>query len=200
MITTELRPVVRLSIAMAFLLAPGWHSDARAQPSFVPADTEVVIRTSAKIDAREADKNREYVVVLDEPLVAEGKELAPKGAQAVLQVAEATSAKGVTGRASLMLQLTAVTIDGRRVPVSTASVKTESGSQTSRAAKAGIGGAAIGAAIGGLLGGKSGLATGAAIGGGAAVGAVAVTGQRIQVPAETRLTFVLADKAPIEQP
>jgi hypothetical protein len=187
-------------VAVAFLVTLGWRGDAHAQAAFIPADTEVVIRTSAKIDAREADKNREYVVVLDEPLLVDGKELAPKGAEAVLQVAEATSAKGVSGRASLILQLTSVTIDGHRVPVSTASVKTESGSQGSRAAKAGIGGAAIGAAIGGLLGGKSGLATGAAIGGGAAVGAVAVTGQRIQVPAETRLTFVLADKAPIEHP
>jgi hypothetical protein len=200
MITSELRPVVRLLVAVAFLVTLGWRGDAHAQAAFIPADTEVVIRTSAKIDAREADKNREYVVVLDEPLLVDGKELAPKGAEAVLQVAEATSAKGVSGRASLILQLTSVTIDGHRVPVSTASVKTESGSQGSRAAKAGIGGAAIGAAIGGLLGGKSGLATGAAIGGGAAVGAVAVTGQRIQVPAETRLTFVLADKAPIEHP
>jgi hypothetical protein len=198
MIVSALRPVVRLLVAVAFLITFGWRADA--QVAFIPADTELVIRTSTKIDTREADRNREYAVVLDEPLIVEGTQLAPKGADAVLNVAEATKAAGVSGRASLILQLTAVTIDGRRVPVSTASVKSESGSQGGRAAKAGIGGAAIGALVGGLFGGKSGVATGAAIGAGAAVGAVAVTGQHIQVPAETRLTFVLADNAPIERP
>jgi hypothetical protein len=200
MITSELRPVVRLCVAVAFLVLLGWRADMRAQVAFIPADTEVVVRTIAKIDAREADQDREYAVVLDEPLIVEGTQLAPKGADAVLQVTEATSAKGISGRATLIVQLTAITIDGRRVPVSTASVKSEGGSQGGRAAKAGIGGAAVGAVLGGLLGGKSGIATGAAIGGGAGVGAVAVTGQRIQVPAETRLTFVLADKAPIGRP
>ena len=139
-------------------------------------------------------------MVLDEPLVVEGKQLAPKGADAVLQVTDANSVKGVRGRASLMLQLTAVTIDSHRVPVTTARVKSEGGSQAGKAAKAGIGGAAVGALVGGIFGGKSGALTGAAVGGGAAVGVVAVTGQHIQVPAETRLTFVLADKASIEHP
>ncbi|HVQ14236.1 MAG TPA: hypothetical protein VMS40_11625 [Vicinamibacterales bacterium] len=199
MITSELRAVVLSLVAVAFLVTPGGSGAVHAQVAFIPADTEVVIRTIAKIDAREADQNREYAVVLDEPLIVEGTVIAPKGADAVVQVTDANSVRGVSGRASLILQLTAVNVDGRRVAVSTASVKSEGGSQGSRAAKAGIGGAAVGAVLGGLLGGKSGIATGAAIGGGAAVGVVAVAGQHIQVPAETRLTFVLADKAPIER-
>jgi len=200
MITSERRPVVRLFVAVAFLVMLGWRGDARAQVAFIPADTEVVVRTIAKIDAREADQNREYAVVLDEPLMVDGTQIAPKGADAVLQVTEATSARGISGRATLIVQLTAIMIDGRRVPLNTSSVKSEGGSQGGRAAKAGVGGAAVGAVLGGLLGGKSGIATGAAIGGGAAVGVVAVTGQHIKVPSETRLTFVLADKAPIERP
>ena len=200
MITTKRKHVLRLLVALTSVVMCSARLDMRAQIAFIPANTEVVIRTTEPIDTREADRNREYVVVLDEPLVVEGTQLAPKGADAVLQVTDANSVKGVKGRASLMVQLTAVTIDGRRVSVTTASVKSEGGSQAGRAAKAGIGGAAVGAVVGGIFGGKSGALTGAAVGGGAAVGAVAVTGQHIQVPTETRLTFVLADKAPIEHP
>jgi hypothetical protein len=172
-------------------------SVASAQVAAIPADTEVVIRTAEPINAREADEGHEYAAVLDEPLIVDGNVLAAKGAEATLQVVEATRATGVRGRASLTLQLTAVAIGGRRVAVVTQGVKSEGGSQAGRAAKAGVGGAAVGALVGGLLGGASGAAKGAAVGGGAGVGVVAVTGQRIQVPAETRLTFVLANQAPL---
>ena len=197
MITSQRRPSFRIPLIVTFLLAVAVRSDTRAQLAFLPANTEVVIRTTELIDASAADQTREYGALLDEPLVVDGTLLATKGADVALQVVDADTARGVRGRASLSLQLTALMIGGRRVPISTASVKSEGGSQAGRAAKAGIGGAAVGAVIGGLLGGKSGAAKGAAIGGGAGVGVVAVTGQRIQVPAETRLTFVLAEQAPL---
>jgi hypothetical protein len=199
MITLQRRPSFRIPVLLiaAVLVALAAQSHTRAQLAFLPADTEMVIRTTELIDASAADQTHEYTALLDEPLVVNGTLLATKGADAVLQVVDANTARGVRGRASLSLQLTAVMIEGRRVPISTASVKSEGGSQTGRAAKAGIGGAAVGAVIGGLLGGKAGAAKGAAIGGGAGVGVVAVTGQRIQVPAETRLTFVLAEQAPL---
>ena len=166
-------------------------ANAIAQGAFIPANTEVVVRTSEPIDSRQVDPQREYIAVLDEPLTVNGMSIAPKGADAVLHVVAANQAHGVKGRASLTLQLVAIVVDGARIAVTTDGVKSESGSQAARATKAGVGGAAVGAVIGGFLGGGSGAAQGAAIGGGAAVGTVAITGQRIRVPSETRLTFVI---------
>jgi hypothetical protein len=156
----------------------------------IPAGTEVVVRTSEVIDSQNVDLNKEYVAVLDEPLIV-GRQLAPKGAEAVLRVAQVRQAGAVKGRESLTLQLAAVTVEGNRIPVVTEGVKSESGSQGARTAKSAAGGAAVGAILGGIFGGAQGAAQGAAIGAGAGVGAAVVAGQRIQVPAETRLTFVL---------
>jgi hypothetical protein len=163
----------------------------------IPAETEVVVRTSEVIDSRNVDLSKEYVAVLDEPLVVNGTTLAPKGAEAVLRVAQVRQAGAVKGRESLTLQLAAVTIDGTRTAVVTEGVKSESGSQGARTAKTAAGGAAVGAILGGIFGGASGAAQGAAIGAGAGVGAAVVAGQRIQVPAETRLTFVLQQAASV---
>lgn len=185
--------VLVAATAMAALTAvvPG---TALAQPS-IPRGTEIAVRTSEGIDSRNVDLTKEYTAVLDEPLVVNGKELAPSGADAVLKVAQVAQAGAVRGRAALTLQLVAVTIDGRRVAVTTEGVTSKSGSQGSSTAKRAAGGAAVGAVIGGLLGGGSGAAQGAAIGGGAGVGSAVLSGQRIQVPTETRLTFVAADPA-----
>lgn len=163
----------------------------------IPASTEVVVRTSEVIDSQNVDLTKEYVAVLDEPLVVGGKPLAPKGAEAVLRVAQVRQAGAVKGRESLTLQLAALTVEGNRVPVVTEGVKSESGSQGARTAKSAAGGAAVGAILGGIFGGAQGAAQGAAIGAGAGVGAAVVAGQRIQVPAETRLTFVLQQAASV---
>lgn len=198
MITTRtLAPQQLFPVAAAVvtLLTP---LEMLAQGAFIPANTEVVIRTGEPIDSRD-DLRREYIAVLDEPLSVDGTLIAPRGADAVLQVVQANQAHGVKGRASLTLQLVGIIVNGTRVAVTTDSVKSEGRSQAARAAKAGAGGAAIGAVIGGFLGGGSGAAQGAAIGGGAAVGTVAVTGQRIRVPPETRLTFVIAADVGVQQ-
>jgi hypothetical protein len=186
--TLALPQLFPVAAAVVTLLAP---VAVTAQSALIPANTEIVIRTSQPIDSRDVDLRQEYIAVLDEPLTVDGMVIAPKGADAVLQVVQASQVHGVKGRASLTLQLVGVVVNGTRIAVTTAGVKSEGGSQAARATKAGVGGAALGAVIGGFLGGGSGAAQGAAIGGGAAVGTVAIAGQRIRVPSETRLTFVI---------
>ena len=62
------------------------------------------------------------------------------------------------------------------------------------AALGGLGGAAIGA----IAGGKKGAAVGAAVGGGGGTAAVLATkGKEVEYPAESRLTFTLAQDASI---
>jgi hypothetical protein len=54
------------------------------------------------------------------------------------------------------------------------------------------GGAGLGAIIGGIAGGGKGAAIGAGAGAGAGLGVEVLTkGQRVHLPSETRLTFVL---------
>jgi hypothetical protein len=185
----------RRAIAGVIAVASLLGGSASAQVTGIPAGTEIVVRTGEAIDSRNVDLAKEYVAVLDEPLTVNGAELAPKGADAVLMIADARGAGAVRGRASLTLHVVAVVVNGNRVSVNTDVVTSESGSQAGTATKGAIGGAAVGALIGGLLGGGSGAAQGAAIGAGAGVGAAVLRGQRIQVPAETRLTFVVAAQA-----
>ena len=68
----------------------------------------------------------------------------------------------------------------------------ESSSRGERTAKVAGGTAAVGAIIGAIAGGGKGAAIGAGAGAAAGAGAQVITsGQRVRIPSETRLTFVL---------
>jgi hypothetical protein len=166
------------------------HS-ARAQE--VPAQTQLVVRTVDAIDSRSADLAKEYDAGLDTPVMAaDGTTVLPRGTGAVLRVMEVQQAGAVKGRASLTLQLFALVVNGQRVPVESSDVTSESGSQGAKATKGGILGGLAGGVLGGVLGGGGGAVKGAAAGAAVGVGVAAVSGERVQVPAETRLTFTLA--------
>jgi hypothetical protein len=62
-----------------------------------------------------------------------------------------------------------------------------------RTAKYVGGGAAVGAVLGALLGGGKGAAIGALVGGAGGAGAQVLTGKKKELPAETELTFELAE-------
>jgi hypothetical protein len=164
----------------------------------IPPGTLVAVRTADAIDSRNADLSREYAAGLDSPLAVNGVLLAPRGAEAILRVVETQQAGIVTGRASLTLRLVGLVIDGARVAVESSEVTSESSSQGARATKGGVLGGAVGSVIGGVLGGAGGAAKGAAAGAAAGIGVAAVSGQRVQVPSETRLTFTLARAASLK--
>jgi hypothetical protein len=85
-----------------------------------------------------------------------------------------------------------IKVDGRMVDVNTQTVKEESSSRGARTAKVSGGTALLGTIIGAVAGGGKGAAIG--LGSGAAVGAgaeILTKGQRVRIPSETRLTFVL---------
>jgi len=83
-------------------------------------------------------------------------------------------------------------VDGRAIGVNTQTVSRESDARGQRTAKTVGGGAVLGTIIGAVAGGGKGAAVGAAAGAGAGAAAEVVTkGQKVKVPSETRLTFVL---------
>lgn len=165
-----------------------------ALPRAVPAGAPIVVRTIDRIESKKADKNREYRAALDEPLAIGGFTVAPVNTLAMLQVTGVKNAK-VKGRSTLTLQVVALMVDGKRVPVQTEDVSSESGSQGKRTAEGTAAGAGVGAGIGGLAGGAAGAAAGAAVG--AATGAAGAVrfGQTVKVPPETRFTFILTREA-----
>jgi hypothetical protein len=129
---------------------------------------------------------------MDQPVVLNGETIIPRGADAVVKLVDSKESGKLTGRAELTLDLMSVKVNGQMVDINTQSVSRESDSRGQRTAKVAGGTAAVGAIIGAIAGGGKGAVIGAGAGGAAGAGAEEVTkGQRVKVPSETRLTFVL---------
>jgi hypothetical protein len=192
---------VTMSLA-ALLVAATLPSTAAAgqTAAVIPAQTEIAVRTKEPIDSQGASLAREYAAALDDPLTVGGAEVAPKNTSAVIRITEVQQAGAVQGRASLTLELVGVMINGQRVPLTTAKVTSASGSQAAKAGKSAAIGCAAGGIIGGILGGGKTAAQGCGAVGGIAVGVAALSGQRVQVAKEQRLTFTVADDAPVGAP
>ena len=160
----------------------------------LPAGTEIAVRTTNRIDSKNADRNREYAGSLDAPIVVNGVELVPANADAVLKVVDAQSS-GLTHRASLSTVLVAVVIRGQRVNLETGKIDSKSGSHAKRTAAGGAIGAGAGAGIGAAAAGAAGAAVGAGVG--AAAGAITgkLTGKGVEIAPETRFTYKLTQPA-----
>lgn len=158
----------------------------------IPAGTQIIVRL---IDAVNSDKDslgQTYRVSIDQPVVVNGQTAIPRGADAVATLIDAQKSGKIAGRTVLTIDLKTITVNGRSYDIVTTGVPQASSSRGTRSAKV-IGGAAgLGAVLGGIAGGGRGAAIGA--GSGAAVGTAAqviTSGQKVKVPAETRLTFTL---------
>jgi hypothetical protein len=156
----------------------------------LPAGTEITIQLIDSIDSEKNNAGDEFRASLDSPIKLGDVIFAPKGADATVGlVAEKDSGK-LTGKTELAVQLLSFAVDGKMVPVHTASVTERSSSRGARTAKTAVAAGAVGAIIGALAGGGRGAAIGAGAGG--AVGAssqVFRKGQRVLIPSETFLTF-----------
>jgi hypothetical protein len=163
----------------------------------LPIGTEIAIRTIDAIESKGADLGKEYAASLDGPLTVDGIKVVPAKVTAFLRITEARQAGKLRGSASLSLQLIAVTVNGRRVPLETGDVVSQSAAKgKNTAVRGGVGGAG-GAAIGGIVGGGLGAGIGAAAGATAGLGSAVFNKPTVKVPPETRLTFKLTQAAVI---
>jgi len=161
-------------------------------PVDLPAGTNLVVRMIDGVDSETARVGQTFNGSLDEAVMLNGETVLPRGSDVLLKLVDAKDSGKLTGRAELTLDLMSVKVDGRMVDVNTQTVSRESDSRGQRTAKVAGGTAAVGAIIGAIAGGGKGAAIGAAAGGAAGAGAEVVTkGQRVKIPSETRLTFVL---------
>ena len=163
----------------------------------VPAGMQIVVRLIDPVNSERDNLGQTYRASIDQPVIVNGQTVIPRGADAVATLIDAKQSGKIEGRTVLTLDLKTLTVNGRSYDIVTTGVPEASGSRGARSAKV-IGGAtALGAIIGAAAGGGRGAAIGAGAGAGAGtVAEVATSGQKVKVPAETRLTFTL--KNPID--
>jgi len=158
----------------------------------IPAGTNFVVRMIDGVDSERSTVGQTFAASMDEPVMLNGEPVIPRGADVVVKLVDSKESGKLTGRSELTLDLMSVRVNGRMLDINTQSVSQQSSSRGERTAKVAGGTAVVGAIIGAIAGGGKGAAVGAAAGGAAGAGAEIVTkGQRVKIPSETRLTFVL---------
>jgi len=161
------------------------------------AGTQLPVRTNETIDSAKAAEGQGFAAEMsDDVLNSSGAVVIPKGSQAQLVIVSASQGGKIRGASDLVLDLSSVTVGGRRYLLDAADVaqhgKDGVGANKRTATYTG-GGAAVGAIIGAIAGGGKGAAIGAGAGAGAgALTQILTKGRAIRVPAESVLTFRLA--------
>lgn len=163
-------------------------------PLVLDAGTNVRVRSTTTLSTKTNAAGDVFHGSLDAPLTVDGKVVAEKGARVQGVVADADPGGRVKGVARISVRLTAIETDKGMVSVKTNAIAQQARTtKRNDAVKVGIG-SGIGAAIGAIAGGGRGAAIGAGAGAGAGTGVVLATrGEPAVLPAETVLTFKLAD-------
>jgi hypothetical protein len=158
----------------------------------IPAGTNITVRMIDAVDSEKNSVGQTFQASLDEPVIVNGQTVIERGADVVIKLIDNKQSGKLTGTTQLALDLVSVKVNGRMVDINTQTVTESSSSRGARTAKMAGGGAALGAIIGAIAGGGKGAAIGAGAGAAAGTGAeIATKGQKVHVPSETRLTFVV---------
>src|SRR4051812_45748837 len=161
-------------------------------PLVIPAGTPIVVRLQETISSASAGTGDRFTAVLDQPLMAGDKVIAPKGSDVVGEVVAVRKSGRLHDAGYLRVALVSVQVNGRETPVSSSSVYASGGKYTKRNLALIGGGAGGGALIGALAGGGKGALIGSLVGAGAGTGAAYATGKKdVSFPVERRLTFRL---------
>ena len=170
------------------------------KPLVVPADTVIAVVLDQTISSKTSHAGDKFTATVESPVEVEGKVAIPKDARAEGVVRDAKAAGRFKGGASLVLELTSVTVAGKDYEVQTSSAAMSSKGKGKRTAVMVGGGAAGGAGIGAIAGGGKGAAIGALIGAAAGTGGAGLTGNRdITLAAETALDFKLLQAVKIRE-
>jgi hypothetical protein len=170
------------------------------RPIVVPAGTTITVRLSQAVGSKISQAGQTFSGTVANSIRVGGKAAIPAGTAVSGTVVDAKPLGRFAGGASLTLQLNSITLNGSDREIQTASVSQAAKGKGKRTAVLAGGGAALGALIGGLAGGGKGAAIGAVAGGGAGTGGAAFTGNKdIVLPAESALTFTLAQALEIRE-
>jgi hypothetical protein len=157
----------------------------------IPSGTSIRVRMTDNLSSEQTQMGDTFRGTLDEPIVVNGRELYPKGADVIGRVTDVhpTGRLSEPGELDLVLNTVSSGTVAASIHVEPLVLKGESHSK-SNVTKIG-GGAALGAVIGAIAGGGKGAAIGTLAGGAAGTGAAAATGKKPAiVESEAVLTFV----------
>jgi hypothetical protein len=153
----------------------------------------MTVRLEQPLSSKSSHQGDRFAATLTQPLVLQGKTLAPIGAPVSGIVTAAQPAGRFKGGASLNLQLDTFVLQVSKYQIQTMAVNQASKSKGKRSATMIGGGTGAGALIGGLAGGGKGAAIGAVVGAGAGTAGAGLTGNNndITLPVEAAVSFQL---------
>src|SRR5437879_8027254 len=154
--------------------------------------TPLSVRLTEPIDSNKNHVGDTFHATLDSPIYVGDEVAIPSGASVVGRITEVQDSGHFTGRAQIALELTSLSINGRRYALRTNQFTQQGNSQGTRTAKTVGTGAAVGALIGAIAGGGKGAAIGAGVGAAGGGGVQAARGtQPVHLGSEARLRFQL---------
>jgi hypothetical protein len=173
---------------------PSTVAHVETKPAFVtiPAGTLISVRTIDAIDSTYSLVGDQFLASLEEPLTLEGNLVVARDSPVYGRLTQSKESGTFAGRSQLRLELTAIVVNGKMVPVVTGEYEVTGKSRAASTAKRTAGGAALGAIIGAVADGGQGAAIGAGIGATAGAASEIITeGDQVKVPSETLLDFTL---------
>ena len=169
-------------------------------PIVVESGTTISVTVDQSVSSKDSNAGDRVEASLAAPIVADGREVIPRGARVAGRVTAAKSAGRFNGNAELGITLTSIAMGGQSHPIHTSTYDRVTKGRGKRTAIGAGAGAGVGALIGALAGGGKGAAIGAGAGGGAGLAGAALTGNRdITIPAETKLDFKLTKALEIQR-
>lgn len=167
-------------------------SSSTSQTVLVPEGTVLSVRMIDSVDSSTNNAGDTFRASLDEPLMANGNQVAPKGTTVYGELEDVKQSGNLKGQSELRLVLTSIIINNATYKIATGDYQVQGQSRGHQTAeRAGVG-AALGGLIGAIAGGGKGAAIGAGVGAGAGTATQVIThGQQVHVPSETVLNFTI---------
>jgi hypothetical protein len=186
-----LSPKDFLSRSLLIAVVCGLMQAVALAQSTLPSGTEIKVRADQQIQATVANDGRTFPATISQDIRDQnGKVVIPRGSRAKLAVARTGNNNEVT------LGLRSITANGRTYLLNSSTNTVGGGKEglgaNKRTGKFVGGGALAGTLIGAIAGGGKGAAIGALAGGAAGAGAQVLTkGKKVNIPAESEMTFQL---------
>ena len=185
-----------LATALVVGAATTWRGPA---PVTLPEQTPIHVTLNQTVSSNGNEAGDRFDATVNEPVVIDGKTALPEGAAVTGRVVDAHQSGHLRGRARLYLTLESVSVNGKTYDLRTANAGRTGTSHKKRNIVAIAGGGGGGALIGALAGGGKGALIGGPIGAGAGTAVAYFTGKKdIRFPAESHLTFRLAEPVTVD--